>query len=214
MTLYRCVAYGVYASGQKWSFRQNFSSAASLTTVENDWLTAITSLWTDGTHGIETVYPTTTILDKTRTYQLAIVPVTIGGVTTDKFVSVNAREDAPSLAGTSANDGLPDQDSLLVSLRADGVGPNHRGRTFLPAPDETIVVGDTMNSTPATRVSTAMTALRSAMGAAGHTQELWNERATHRDPVVGTLKPVTLAEVDRVMRSQRRRIKKKAGLYV
>lgn len=214
MTLYRCVAYGVYASGQKWSFRQNFSSSAALATVENDWKTAISSLWLDGTHGIETVFPTTTVLNKTRTYQLAIVSRVILGVTTNVFVAVNAREDTASLPGTSANDGLPDQDSLLVSLRADGVGPNHRGRTFLPAPDETIVVGDVMDSTPATRVSTAMTALRAAMAAAGHTQELWNEKATVRDPVVGTLKPVNLCEVDRVIRTQRRRVEKKAGIYV
>lgn len=214
MTLYRCVAYGIYTSGQKWSFRQNFSSAATLATVENDWKTAITSLWTDGTHGIQTVYPTTTVLNKTRTYQLAIVPVTVGGVTVNKFVAVNAREDAAALAGTSANDGLPDQDALLVSLRADGVGPNHRGRTFLPAPDETLVVGDVMGTTPATRVSTAMTALRAAMSAAGHTQELWNEKVTARDPIVGTLKPVNLCEVDRVIRTQSRRIEKKAGQYV
>lgn len=205
---------GVYASGQKWTFRQNFSSSAALATVENDWLTAVTDLWINGTHGIETVYPTTTVMDRTRTYQLAIVPVTIGGVTVNKFVSVNAREDSFTLPGTSANDGLPDQDALLVSLRSDGVGPNHRGRTFLPAPDETIVVGDVMDNTPATRVSTAMTDLRAAMAAGGHTQELWNEKATHRDPVVGTLKPVTLCEVDRVMRTQRRRVRKKAAQYV
>jgi hypothetical protein len=52
------------------------------------------------------------------------------------------------------------------------------------------------------------------MAAGGHTQELWNEVVTTRDPVVGTLKPVNLCEVDRVIRTQRRRVEKKAGQYV
>lgn len=214
MTLYRCVGFGVFLSGQRWSFRQHFSSAAALATVENDWLTATTDLWSNVTYGIETIYPTTTVFEKTRSYQLAIIPVTTPSGTIDKVVSVAAAEDSFTLAGTSANDGLPDQDALLVSLRTAGIGPNNRGRTNLPAPDETIVVGDVMNNTPATRVSTAMTALRASMAAGGHTQVLFNDTATGRDPVVGTTKPVTLCETDRVMRTQRRRVGSKPAQYV
>jgi hypothetical protein len=213
MTLYRCVAYGIYTSGQKFSYRQNFSSSAALATIQADWVAALTDLYTNGSHGIETLYPTTTVVNLARTYQLAIVPRTRGGVTVDVFVATNAREDVVALAGTSSNDGLPDQDALLVTLFADGVGPNHRGRTFLPAVDETIVVGDVLGSTPATRVTTAMNALRTAMAGGGHTQELWNETSTIRDPIVGTLKPVIDAKTDRVQRSQRRRIRKKAAQY-
>lgn len=214
MALYRCVAYGVFASGQRWSFRQNFSSAAALATVQNDWLTATTDLWTNGTYGIETVYPTTTVYDRARTYQLAVVTVATPTGPVDKVIATSAAEDAFTLPGTSANDGLPDQDALLVSLRTAGIGPNHRGRTNLPAPDETIVVGDVMNNTPATRVSTAMTALRASMAASGHTQVLMNDEVTARDPVVATIKPVTLCETDRVIRTQRRRVRKKAAQYV
>lgn len=214
MTLYRCVAYGVYASGQKFSWRQNFSSSAALATIQTDWAAAVTSLYTDGTHGIQTLYPTTTVCNLTRTYQVAIVSRTRGGVTEDVFVAVGADETVVALPGTSSNDGLPDQDALLVSLRSAGVGPNHRGRTFLPAVDETLVVGDELDATPAGRVTTAMTALRTAMAGGGHTQELWNDTSTIRDPIVGTLKPVIECKTDRVQRTQRRRIRKKAAVYV
>jgi len=209
VALYRCVASGVYASGRAWSFRQHFSSSAVLATVQSDWAAQSVAAWTDGTHGLQTLYPTTTVFNRARTYQLAF---TLGPPV--KLVATAAAESAFTHAGTSANDGLPDQDAVVVSLRTAGVGVNNRGRTFLPALDETIVVGDLIGSTQATRVTTAMTALRAGMAAAGHVQVILNDVATKLDPAPGTTKPVTSCETDRVMRTQRRRIRKSAAVYV
>lgn len=209
MTLYRCEVHGVFTSGRLWSWRQEFTSSALVATVNTDWTNAVTSLYTDGTHGIQTLYPTTTIAETTKTYQLAVVAGTPGKVISTALASAGV-----SLAGTSANDGLPDQDAVLVSLRTAGVGPNQRGRTYLPAIDETIVVGDILGNTPADRVTTAMTALRTAMAAAGHVQVIFNDESTLRDPVIGTTKPITLCKTDRVIRTQRRRVRKEAAVYV
>lgn len=209
MALYRCVAYGTYLSGRPWSFRQNFSSAAVLATVQADWLAQVVAAWTDGAHGLQTLYPTTTSLTLTRTYALFL---TLGPPI--KVKASAAAQNTAVHAGTSVNDGLPDQDAVVVSLRTAGVGVNNRGRTFLPALDETIVVGDIIGNTPATRVTTAMTALRAGMAAAGHVHVLFNDQPTVHDPVTATTKPVTLCETDRVMRSQRRRIRKQPAQYV
>jgi hypothetical protein len=209
MALYRCVAYGTYDSGRTWSFRQNFSSSAILATVQSDWAAQVASLWTDGTHGLQTLYPTTTVLTLARTYQLFL---TLGPPI--KVKASNAAQTTMSHAGTSANDGLPDQDAVVVSLRTAGVGVNNRGRTFLPALDETIVVGDVIGSTPATRVTTAMTALRTGMAAAGHVHVIFNDQPTVHDPVTATTKPVTLCRTDQVVRTQRRRIRKSPAVYV
>jgi hypothetical protein len=209
MALYRCVAYGTFLSGRVWSFRQNFNSSAVLATVQADWATQVASAWTDGTHGLQTLYPTTTVLTLARTYALFL---TLGPPI--KVKASAAAQTTMSHAGTSANDGLPDQDAVVVSLRTAGVGVNNRGRTYLPALDETIVVGDVLGNTPATRVTTAMTALRTGMAAAGHVQVIFNEVPTVHDPVTATTKPVTLCETDRVIRTQRRRIRKEAALYV
>ncbi len=209
MALYTCTAHGIYASGRSWSFRQHFSSAAALATVEFDWTTAAQAAWTDGTHGLQTLYPTTTVFNSTRSYSMIVTAGTPG-----KIVATASAEDGFTHAGTSANDGLPDQNSVLESLRTATSGPNGRGRTYLPAIDETIVVADVIGNTPATRVTTAMTALRVAMGAAGHVQVLWNDKSTLRDPAIGTLKPVTSCKTDRVMRTQRRRVNKEAAQYV
>jgi hypothetical protein len=209
MALYRCVASGVYLSGRPWSFRQNFTSASVLATVQADWAAQVAAAWTDGAHGLQTLYPTTTVLTLARTYSLFL---TLGPPI---LVKANAAaQTTMSHAGTSANDGLPDQDATVVSLRTAGVGVNNRGRTFLPALDETIVVGDIIGNTQATRVSTAMTALRAGMAAAGHVQVIMNERPTVHDPVTATTKPVTSCETDRVMRSQRRRVRKSPAQYV
>jgi hypothetical protein len=209
MALYRCVASGVYLSGRQWSFRQHFSSAATLATVEADWFAQTVAAWTDGAHGLQTLYPTTTVFTRSRTYSLFL---TLGPPILVKASA--AAENVFSHAGTSVNDGLPDQDATVVSLRTAGVGPNNRGRTFLPALDETIVVGDVIGNTPATRVTTAMTALRVGMAAAGHVHVIFNDRPTVHDPVTATTKPVTLCETDRVMRSQRRRVRKSPAQYV
>jgi hypothetical protein len=209
MALYRCVAYGVYASGRPWSFRQNFSSAATVTAVQADWHAQINSAWTNGSHGLETLYPTTTSLNLTRTYALFL---TLGPPI--KVKAGSAAQNTEALPGTSANDGLPDQDAVVVSLRTAGVGVNNRGRTFLPAIDETVVTGDVIGSTPATRVSTAMAALRTGMASAGHVQVIFNDKPTVLDPVTATTKAILLCETDRVVRSQRRRIRKEVAQYV
>lgn len=208
MALYRCVASGVYSSGRPWTFRQYFSSSAVLATIQADWAAQIAAAWTDGTHGLQTLYPTTTVLNRARTYQMFL---TLGPPI--KLKASAAAENAFTHAGTSANDGLPDQDAVLVSLRTAGVGVNNRGRNSLPACDETIVVGDILGSVQATRVSTAMTALRTGMAAAGHVHVILNERPTVHDPVTATTKPVTLCETDRVIRTQRRRVRKLNAIY-
>lgn len=209
MALYRCVAYGTFASGRPWSFRQNFSSAAALATVQSDWAAQAASAWTDGTHGLQTLYPTTTVFTLARTYALFL---TLGPPI--KVKASAAAQNTFSHAGTSANDGLPDQDAVVVSLRTAGVGVNNRGRTFLPAIDETIVTGDLIGNTQATRVTTAMTALRAGMAAAGHVQVIFNDHPTVLDPVTATTKPVTSCETDRVVRTQRRRVDKAVAQYV
>jgi hypothetical protein len=209
MTTYRCVARGVYLSGRPWSFRQYFTSSAVLATVQSDWVAQTIAAWTDSSHGLNALYPTTTVFDRCDTYQIAL---TLGPPI--KMIAAFQATDAFTHAGTATGDGLPDQDSVLVSLRTAGVGVNNRGRTFLPAIDETVVTGDVIGSSEATRVTTAMTALRTGMAAAGHVQVILNDKPTLHDPVIMTTKPVTSCETDRVVRTQRRRVRKLAAIYV
>lgn len=210
MTLYRCSATGVSPSGRSWSFRMNFSSTAPIATVENDWLTQVTSSWTNGSHGIETLFPTATVLETTRTAQLAVV--TIG--TVDKLRETSVRSDNPALAGTSANASMPDQNAILVSLRTALPGRENRGRIHLPAPDVTLVTASELSSVSATRVSTSFIALLGGMGGSGHQMVVLTATKSKAGTAVGSTRSVTTIETDRIVRTVRARNKRERAVYV
>lgn len=210
MALFRCLAQGVSPSGRSWSFRMNFSSSSPVATVEADWLAQITSLWTNGSHGIETLFPTATVLETTRTASLVVV--TIAGV--DKLRETAVSLDSPALAGTSANASLPDQNAIVVSLRTAVPGREGTGRVRLPAPDETLVTTSELQSTPSTRVSTAFNALLSGMGGAGHQAVILTAVKTKAGTAVGSFRNVNNAETDRVIRNLRIRTKSRKAVYV
>lgn len=210
MTLFRCTASGVQVGGLPWSMRLHFSSSASVGQVEIDWNAQASSFWNDATHGVQTLFPTGTTMQVFKTEQLQVF--TVGAV--QKLRSVAFGQDLPALAGTSANDPLPAQDTVLVSLLTGLPGRENRGRFHLPAPDETLVTLGELDATSATRVKTSSLALHAAMAAAGHTQVIVTYKLTKIGTPVGASRPVTGAEVDRIIRSQRARTKGVRGVYV
>lgn len=205
--VYRCLASGVFAGGSTWSFRQHFDSAADIATIQGDWFAQLNSFWTNGTHGVETLYPTGTILNFTQTSELTGVPFREG-----------AQQSATAaLPGTSTDDGMPEQVCIVVSLRGADAGKKNRGRIHLPAPAETAAVGSELTSVLGTRVSAAIGALYDGMRLAGHTPVIYNAKISKVptvDPVAQTLKTIVTEEVDRILRTQRRRTKSKVHVYV
>jgi len=214
MTLYRCQMIGVNPSTREWSCHLDVSSGASLATVAADWLTQVTSFWTNGTHGVETLFPTTTILETTRTAQLAVVPVTVGGTTVNRIREQAVHVDNPALAGTSTNPSLPDQNVVLVTLQTTAHGRGSTGRMHLPAPDQTIVTAGEIGATEATRVSTAVNALLVGMASAGHQPVKVTGVLTHTGVPVGATVNVTNGETDRIVRTLRQRVKRRRAIRV
>lgn len=210
MTLYRCSAHGVQPSGRAWSLRLHFTSTASLAGIEADWLAQFTSFWTNGSHGVETLFPTGTTVTQTKSESLTVV--TVGAV--DKIRATGQAFDVTALAGASSNAALPDQNVVLVSLRTATPGREGRGRFHLPAPDETLVTAGLLGSTPTTRVTTASTALRTGMGAAGHTEALVTYTKTKIGTAVGSFTVVNKEETDQVIRTLRGRVKSRQASYL
>lgn len=207
MTTYRCVASGAFASGLSWSFRQHFESTSAIATIAADWSAALVTWWTDATNGMQGIYPTGTTFDLSSVAALSGVPFREGA----KLLQTH------SLAGALSSDSLPEQDCIVVSLRAAEVGRKNRGRIHYPAPAEDKVTGGELNSTESTHVSTATNNLYAAMRSAGHTPVVYNVKVSKTagvDPVVQTLKVIATEEVDRVIRTQRRRTKKRRAVYV
>jgi hypothetical protein len=204
MTQYRLTMEGVYPNGRTWSFRQHYSSAASLATIIADWSNAWTTAWTTATTGLATVYTTGTVLNNFTAAVLTGTPYREG------LKSVNP----VSHAGTVSGDSLPPQTAILISRRSVEVGARNRGRTYLPAPAESTQVDGEMDTTNAGNVSTSINAVRIALVSAGHTPVIYNTKVSTADPVIQTNKTITLEEVDRILRSQRRRQEKTRAVYV
>src|SRR5207237_4838403 len=122
-----------------------FNSVAAIGTISGDWAAAVVALWTNGTNGIQTLYPTGTLLTATSAAALAGVPFREG-----------AKQVAPtSHAGTAVTDSLPEQVCILVSLRGAQVGGRNRGRIHLPAPPEDVATGGDVHTTPGAGASAA-----------------------------------------------------------
>lgn len=210
MTLYRCTASGVQPSGRTWSCRIYHTSSSTVSQVETDWLAQFTSFWTDAGHGVQTLFPTGTIFQHAKTEQIAVVAVS--GV--NKLRSTALAFDNVTHAGTSVNASLPDQNAVLVSMRTALPGREGRGRYRLPAPDETLVTAGALGSTPATRVHTSATALRTGMAALGHSQVIVTAVVPKTGTPVGSFRIVTSEEVDEVVRTLRIRVKGRKASYV
>lgn len=204
MTQYRLTVHGVFPSGRAWSFRQHYSSAASIATILSDWTTAWETAWTTATTGLATLYPTGTVFTGTTAATLVGTPYR----ETTKSVS------AVSHAGTASGDSLPETSAILVSRRTAMVGARNRGRTYLPAPSEVVQADSVMDATSTGHVSTSIDGVRTAMVGAGHTPVIYNTVESTADPVVQTNKTITAEETDRVLRTQRRRVRKAAAIYV
>lgn len=207
MTVYRAVASGVFASGETWSFRQHFDSSAILATIAADWSAQINSAWTNGGFGLEAIYPSGTVLNLTSVAQLNGVPFREGAKTST----------TEALPGTLGTDSLPEQTCIVISLRGVNVGKKNRGRIHLPAPAEDMATGGLLNSTPSTRVSSATDAIYGGMRTAGHSPVVYNVKVAKvpaDDPVVQTLKVIVDQEVDRVLRTQRKRVAGRRAVYV
>src|SRR5437870_4801599 len=109
------------------------------------WSNAWNLAWADATNGLETLYPTTTKIDKTTVSQVD-----------SAYRQTQKRSNTENLVGTSTADTLPFQEAIVVSLRSDFVGPKTRGRFYLPAMAEDAVNGDILVLPAQTRVKGAV----------------------------------------------------------
>ena len=203
MVDYKVEISGVYGTGRRWSTGAHLSGGSDLLTTLTDWSAQVVSWWTNGTHGMEALYATTTVLDTISATQL--------GPTMNEI----QRLDGPTtLPGTAAGEEGAGQLAILISLRNAFSGPRNRGRMYLPSPAEDAVDEGILGGSQATRVSTAIIALFTGMRTAGYTWFVFNDASHPHDPIPFTKKTITSEKADKVLRTQRRRIRKELPQYV
>lgn len=203
MTDYKIEMSGVYGTGRRWSSGFHLTSSGDLAATVIDLGFKVSDLWTNGTYGLETLYSTTTAMDTYSVIQL--------GPTMHEVQRVDT---AVTLPGTAVTDEGANQLAILVSLRNVFSGARNRGRMYLPSPAEGAVAEGVLGSTEGTRVSTAIAAFFTGLRAGGGTIFVFNDAAHPLDPVAFTKKTITSEKVDRVLRTQRRRIRKELAIYV
>lgn len=206
MADYYCRAEGNFTTDLEWGIGRHITSAQSPSALLTTWTNAWVSAWTDGTHGLDALYPTTTTISR---FSVA----TLDGL----YLQVAKVEGTSSHAGTSTGDSQPYSDSTLVSLRSlTQIGKHARGHFFLPAMDETYWDANTFNATQAARASVAVNTVRTAIQADGSTffvVDVGNHRAV--PPVLPGPKYVMDApwRVSNKASSQRSRTKKIRPTY-
>jgi hypothetical protein len=165
MTDYFCQLNGQFAGGRAWSTGIHVTSNQSLAALSTTWNGACSAAWTDGSHGLQAIYHTTTVTTSTAV-------AVLNGLQRE----VQKQVTPLSLAGTSTDTSLPWEVALLVSLRSAYVGKHNRGRLYLPAFVEGVVVDNVIAGSTCTRVRDAIAALFGAIRADGSTIYVFNRK--------------------------------------
>lgn len=209
MTDYYMQVLGEYGTTLSWSFGQHITSSSSEATLATEWQAAWTGAWTDGSFGLQTLYPTTT----------AITQVSVATLNA-RMREISKTRLTLAEAGISSDDTLPYQEAICVSWRGTNIQKNGRGRWYLPAPVETIVNADALTSTAATRIKNAVSYVYSQMTTGGNTFFVTNKKDIV-DPVTHvvlvpafTKQIVTTPLVARKPARQSRRVRKVPSVYV
>lgn len=185
MTSYLARIHGHYASGRDWGTSLHVSSSDTPAVLLTNWAAAVSDWWTNGSHGVNTFYPTSTILD-------SVDVVTLDDATGNQIARTVPQ--VLTLAGASSDTGLPDRNSVHISLRGTVIGPGTLGGMRLPAPVEGTVTNGEYTNALVTRMGTAARALLSAVGSDGSVVFIWNRQPTLHKPVAFTKTTMTTAE--------------------
>src|SRR6476659_3389077 len=92
MADYYCRAEGNFTTDLEWGIGRHITSAQSPSALLTTWTNAWVSAWTDGTHGLDALYPTTTTISR---FSVA----TLDGL----YLQVAKVEGTSSHAGTSSS---------------------------------------------------------------------------------------------------------------
>ncbi len=192
MTHFRCSARGHTIDGEQFVFTMHVSQAVVVASdVLSPWQDAVTAMWGTGTG-------TTAGLAQLYALDFGIDQVIVDELDPVTGKNVRQAQVGLSLAGESADEPLPPQNAVVVSLRTALPTRAGRGRFYLPGPVVTTLVGGRLTAGIVTTVVNAAADLIGTMNDSGATVEIY-----HRTSKTGTA--VTSFDVGDVLDTQRRR---------
>lgn len=203
MTDYYGQVHGLYGGTLGWSFGIHWSSPSSESSCATDWHNAWNGVWTNGTYGIETLYPTGTTVTETSVATL-----------NSTMHETSKTRTALAIAGTSSADTLPFQEAVVISWRGPNIQRHGRGRMYLPALAEDQVNGDILINAAATRIKSAIDALNSDLTSRSFTFFVTNKKPLKDGTPAFQKTTVTTPLVALKPARQSRRVRKVPTSYV
>lgn len=203
MADYKLQVHGHFAGSIPWTVAVHVTSNQAEAALATTWANAWTAGWTDGAHGLQTLYPVATAID-------AVSAATLNGT----MHEVSKTTVPLTLPGTSVADTLPFKEATLVSLRSAFIQRGRRGRMYLPAMAEDQVNADILIPAAATRVRDAISAIFTAIRADGSSFFVFNRKAWKDGTLPFQKTIITSQLVSNKPASQRRRVRKVSATYV
>lgn len=134
-----------------------------------------------------------------------VTAITARDLTTVTGALIERPQD-PFLAGGQAAGSLPNNVALCATWFTAQAGRSYRGRTYIPAVDETNVTLSRIASVTAAAFATAMIELVNQLTVAGYTLVVASFFSNLVPRVAAVLTPIIAVGVNTVMDSQRRRL--------
>lgn len=191
MALYLLRASGTWNGSETFNFGLHATSSAATAQVATTWSQALTEAWSGAgtpTGALNAAYNPDVIVE---TATASLLTEATGQQTARADVAVN-------LPGTSAEDTLPPQVAITVSLRTDVANRTGRGRFYLPSPATNAVTAGRINTAIQQNIVNAWIRAFAALDSGGITPVLYS-RSTH------TTITITSFNVGDVFDTQRRR---------
>lgn len=201
-TDYYAQLFGTFAGDIPWSFGWHINSTESETGLLATWVAAMTDTWTNGTYGIETLFPSTT------TTTLA----TVATLNSNQHELSKSRSTL-AIVGTGTGTQLPFDNAEVLSLRQTGIRRGQRGRTYLPAMLDTVLTAGFVNSTAGDRIRDAFRAAQSSIISAGGNLYTFNRKPWKDGTPAFTKQALTIIDVSNKVGVRRHRLNHTPAQY-
>jgi hypothetical protein len=204
MTDFYAQVHGLLPNGEAWSTGRHITSGRSLPTLLSVWGAAWDAAWTDGTHGLDAIYPAAMTV---ATYTVAQL---------DGFMRELAKQSLPTTQfGSDANEALPASSAIVVTWRSStDIRRTARGHQELPGPSNDKVLNDKLTSAVQTRVSAAMNAIKASITSDGSTFYVFPKTLSFGGVPAFTKTVTDVVTCRDKLGTQKKRFRKEPATYV
>lgn len=199
MAVFKAITRGnINASNLPWSFSMLLSGAVSEAAAAATYDSAMSTLWTTATNGLDNFVPTDAGMTETE-----VATIDNNGHLLSHTVTPNIR------AGIDANISLPKQLAIVVTTRSALPRRSGIGRWWLPPfATDTVVAGGFLSSTIQGHLVNSIAAFYASLTSGGLTPFIENRKPLKDGTPAGVVKDLVTFDIANVFREHRSRTAK------